>query len=197
MDRIIRRAGIGALAGAFASTPLMAAMGHVVWVLSLGVVLGAAFSMLTGPTPGAYLDNMLTAGAYGVPLWAVISVIALPLASGQMPEWSAEQMRSHFPVLVGWVLFGVILGLLTQLLNNFAARAFGPETVPATDDEALDAFQLCCKIEGIIPALEPAHALAQVIKLAPKKPKDHLMVMNLCGRGDKDIFSVAEYLGGM
>jgi tryptophan synthase beta chain len=65
----------------------------------------------------------------------------------------------------------------------------------ATDDEALDAFQLCCKIEGIIPALEPAHALAQVIKLAPKKPKDHLMVMNLCGRGDKDIFTVAEHLG--
>ena len=65
----------------------------------------------------------------------------------------------------------------------------------ATDDEALDAFQLCCKIEGIIPALEPAHALAQVIKLAPKKPKDDLMVMNLCGRGDKDIFTVAEHLG--
>ncbi len=65
----------------------------------------------------------------------------------------------------------------------------------ATDREALDAFQLCCKLEGIIPALEPAHALAQVIKLAPQKPKDHLMVMNMCGRGDKDIFTVAEHLG--
>jgi tryptophan synthase beta chain len=65
----------------------------------------------------------------------------------------------------------------------------------ATDQEALDAFQLCCKLEGIIPALEPAHALAQVIKLAPAKPRDHLMVMNLCGRGDKDIFTVAEQLG--
>jgi tryptophan synthase beta chain len=65
----------------------------------------------------------------------------------------------------------------------------------ATDREALDAFQLCCKLEGIIPALEPAHALAQVIKLAPHKPKDHLMVMNMCGRGDKDIFTVAEHLG--
>ena len=67
----------------------------------------------------------------------------------------------------------------------------------ATDKEALDAFQLCSKLEGIIPALEPAHALAKVIQLAPKLPRDHLMVMNLCGRGDKDIFSVAEYLGGM
>ena len=65
----------------------------------------------------------------------------------------------------------------------------------ATDDEALAAFQLCCRLEGIIPALEPAHALAKVIELAPTKPKDHLMVMNLCGRGDKDIFTVAEHLG--
>jgi tryptophan synthase beta chain len=65
----------------------------------------------------------------------------------------------------------------------------------ATDDEALSAFQLCCRLEGIIPALEPAHALAKVAELAPKKPTDHLMVMNLCGRGDKDIFTVAEHLG--
>jgi tryptophan synthase beta chain len=65
----------------------------------------------------------------------------------------------------------------------------------ATDEEALAAFQLCCKLEGIIPALEPAHALAKVLELAPQKPKDHLMVMNMCGRGDKDIFTVAEHLG--
>ncbi len=67
--------------------------------------------------------------------------------------------------------------------------------VSATDKEALSAFQLCCKLEGIIPALEPAHALAHVIKLAPTLPKDHLMVMNMCGRGDKDIFTVADILG--
>jgi tryptophan synthase beta chain len=65
----------------------------------------------------------------------------------------------------------------------------------ATDDEALDAFQLCSRLEGIIPALEPAHALARVVTLAPTKPADHLMVMNMCGRGDKDIFAVAEHLG--
>ena len=67
----------------------------------------------------------------------------------------------------------------------------------ATDKEALDAFQLCCRLEGIIPALEPAHALAKVGELAAQKPRDHLMVMNMCGRGDKDIFNVAEVLGGM
>jgi tryptophan synthase beta chain len=65
----------------------------------------------------------------------------------------------------------------------------------ATDAEALNAFQLCCKLEGIIPALEPAHALAKVLELAPAKPVEHLMVMNMCGRGDKDIFAVAEHLG--
>mgnify|MGYP001189145059 CR=1 FL=1 len=67
--------------------------------------------------------------------------------------------------------------------------------VSATDREALAALQLCTKLEGIIPALEPAHALAYVTKLAPKLPKDNLLVMNLCGRGDKDIFAVAEHLG--
>jgi tryptophan synthase beta chain len=67
--------------------------------------------------------------------------------------------------------------------------------VSATDREALDSFQLLAKLEGIIPALEPAHALAEVVKRAPALPADHLIVMNLCGRGDKDIFAVAERLG--
>ncbi len=67
--------------------------------------------------------------------------------------------------------------------------------VSVTDAEALDAFQLCTCLEGIIPALEPAHAIAHVMKIAPDLPKDHLLVMNLCGRGDKDVFAVAEMLG--
>ncbi|MDB6179849.1 tryptophan synthase subunit beta [Paracoccus fistulariae] len=69
------------------------------------------------------------------------------------------------------------------------------EYVSITDKEALAAFQLCCETEGIIPALEPSHALAHVIKIAPDLPKDHLIVMNMCGRGDKDIFTVAKHLG--
>jgi tryptophan synthase beta chain len=66
----------------------------------------------------------------------------------------------------------------------------------ATDDEAVAALQLCSKLEGIIPALESAHALARLPELAPDKPKDHLMVVNLSGRGDKDLDSVAKYLEG-
>ena len=67
--------------------------------------------------------------------------------------------------------------------------------VSVTDSEALEAFQLCCRTEGIIPALEPAHALAHVAKIAPEMDKDQIIVMNLCGRGDKDIFTVADELG--
>jgi tryptophan synthase beta chain len=67
--------------------------------------------------------------------------------------------------------------------------------VSATDAEALDAFQMCARLEGILPALEPAHALAFVKKFAPTLAQDHLMIVNLCGRGDKDIFTIGEALG--
>ena len=67
--------------------------------------------------------------------------------------------------------------------------------VAITDEQALDAFHLCSRLEGIIPALEPAHALAHVVELAPGLPADHILVMNMCGRGDKDIFTVADTMG--
>ena len=65
----------------------------------------------------------------------------------------------------------------------------------ATDAEALEAFQLLCRTEGIIPALEPSHAVAAVVRIAPAMPKDSIIIVNMCGRGDKDIFSVAQHLG--
>ena len=65
----------------------------------------------------------------------------------------------------------------------------------ATDDEALAAFRLCTRLEGIIPALEPAHALAKAVEVAAAKPRDHLMVLNMSGRGDKDLDSVAQHEG--
>ncbi len=69
------------------------------------------------------------------------------------------------------------------------------EYVSVTDSEALAAFEMCSRAEGIIPALEPAHALAHVARIAGGLPRDHLMVMNMCGRGDKDVFTVAGHLG--
>jgi tryptophan synthase beta chain len=69
------------------------------------------------------------------------------------------------------------------------------EYASATDDAALEAFQLCCRTEGIIPALEPAHALAHLATIAPTMSPDEIVLLNLCGRGDKDIFTVASHLG--
>ena len=99
-----------------------------------------------------------------------------------------------------------------QILEGFSISAgldypgIGPEHawlhdigranyVSITDKEALEAFQFSCRTEGIIPALEPSHALAHVMKIAPTLPKDYIIVMNMCGRGDKDIFTVARHLG--
>ena len=69
------------------------------------------------------------------------------------------------------------------------------EYLTCTDDEALEAFQLCTRLEGIIPALEPSHALARIGEVAKEMGPDQIIIMNLCGRGDKDIFSVAGHLG--
>ncbi len=79
--------------------------------------------------------------------------------------------------------------------HSFLKQSGRVNYVPVMDDEALEAFQLLCRIEGIIPALEPSHALAEVVKRAPKMSKDQIIVMNLCGRGDKDVFTVGEALG--
>ncbi|WP_018995710.1 tryptophan synthase subunit beta [Hirschia maritima] len=79
--------------------------------------------------------------------------------------------------------------------HSFLKDTGRAQYLTCTDKEALEAFQLCTKLEGIIPALEPAHAIARVGDVAKELGKDGLIIMNLCGRGDKDVFSVAEHLG--
>ncbi|PHS28488.1 MAG: tryptophan synthase subunit beta [Robiginitomaculum sp.] len=79
--------------------------------------------------------------------------------------------------------------------HSFLHELGRAEYISATDAEALDAFQLCTRLEGIIPALEPAHALARVGDLAKELGPDGLILMNMCGRGDKDVFAVAGHLG--
>jgi len=138
MSRSFRRNSIGLLSGAIASTALTATLHHGLWSFLLGVAIGVAYSAAVRPTRRAYADNLMVGGSLGVPLWGLISVIAIPLLSGQMPEWSAEQMRSHFPALVRWVLYGASLGLVTQGLTDIAERFLGPETevaLPAPEEK--------------------------------------------------------------
>jgi NADH:ubiquinone reductase (H+-translocating) len=127
MNRSFRLNLIGILSGAVASAALLATLHYGVWSLVLGVAIGAAYSAAQRPTGREYADNLMAGGALGVPLWGLITVIAAPLLSGQMPEWSAEQMRRHFPALLGWVVYGALLGIAHQVLRDGADRFFGRE----------------------------------------------------------------------
>ena len=104
-------------------------LGDPLFSIVAGIVIGAAYSVSLRPTRGAYVDNLMAAAALGVPLWALVSVIALRITARQQPEWSAAQMRQDFPALVGWILYGAVLGVILQALNDAAEQVLGPEPV--------------------------------------------------------------------
>jgi NADH:quinone reductase (non-electrogenic) len=130
MNLKFRRHAVGIFSGALASTVLIATLHYGLWSSVLGIVIGVAYSAAFRPTRQAYADSLMAGGSLGVPLWGLISVIAVPLLSSQMPEWSAEQMRQHFPALVGWVVYGASLGIINQALQDGAEHFFGPEPAP-------------------------------------------------------------------
>jgi len=127
MTPSIRRAVLGVLAGAAASAPLALSVGYRSSSIALAAVIGLLYAVSLRHMPHAYVDNLMTAGALGIPLWGLISVVVLPLLSGQELELNAEEMVARFPALVGWVLYGALLGLFTQALGDIAEHMFGPE----------------------------------------------------------------------
>jgi NADH dehydrogenase len=130
-NKYLRRSVIGLLAGAgscwvLASTCEQGSLGAV-----LGVVLGVLYALAFTPAPRAYLDSFMTSAAMGIPLWGLISVIAIPVSQNEEPYWTADGMRDLFPELIGWLLYGAFVGLLVQALTDAAARWLGPVHEPA------------------------------------------------------------------
>src|SRR5260370_40495439 len=101
MNRFARRTLIGTVAGLAASVALALTLPQPTWGIVLGGALGAAYAVTLLPARGAYVDSLMSAGALGVPLWAMISVVAFPALTGQIPGVGAEPISAHFPAIDG------------------------------------------------------------------------------------------------
>jgi NADH dehydrogenase len=129
MKPIVRRALIGLLCGIVSSFFLCVTLRNAGFGLPLGALLGIAqVFVFFDLESGLAIDRAMTAAALGLPFWATINVILLPLAAGQKPQWTAEEMRALFPALIGWLLFCFFLGILSQAARKIAKYFLGPES---------------------------------------------------------------------
>src|SRR5215472_6292601 len=136
MNPFLRRVFVGIPAGVLAGTALLMILGHPFLTVVFCALVGAFYSASLNPTRGTYVDNLMAGAALGVPLWGLVSVIGIPVLTGHQPQWNAEQMRSQFPALIGWVIYGAVLGFLTQAFNDMAASIFGQEASSRVPTEA-------------------------------------------------------------
>src|SRR3974390_3348101 len=136
MNPLLRRVLIGVPAGLLAGTALLIILGHSFLTVVFCAFVGACYSASLDPTRGTYVDNLMAGAAPGGPPWGLGTVIGIPVRSGHQPEWNAEQMRSQFPALIGWVIYGAVLGFLTQAFNDMAVSIWGPETGSRVPTEA-------------------------------------------------------------
>jgi hypothetical protein len=126
---IARRALIGLLCSIVSSFFLCVTLGNAGLGLALGALLGIAqIFVFFDLESGLAIDRAMTAAALGLPFWATINIILLPLVAGQKPQWTAEEMRALFPALIGWLLFCFFLGILSQAARKCARHFFGPES---------------------------------------------------------------------
>jgi len=146
---ILRRALPGFTCGLLCGILLVGGFGNISLGLSVGAVLGTAYALaLPRPTrdAGAAADRAMTTAAFGLPIWGALNVILLPLLAGQTPQWTAEGMRGLFAALVGWLLFGFALGLLTTGAVRLAERLFG--VTPSPPEPVSPEVKTCVVILG-------------------------------------------------
>ena len=138
MNRYIRRSLIGLLAGVTSGVILAITLPDHLAGLLVGMVVGIGYTTAFRPAHKVYAQSMMMAAAGGIVLWGGISVILLPLLSGQPPHWTAQGMRLLFPALVGWVLYGASLGLLVQGMNDLATHLLGPADEPPEPSHVIE-----------------------------------------------------------
>ncbi len=130
MNRALRRTIAGTAAGAIGGVALVITLGHPLLSILFGVTVGIAYALSFGPVRGAYVDNLMAGAALGMPWWGLINIILVPLFHSSTPQWDVDQMRAQVPALVGWVVYGSVMGVLVQAFTDLLHGILGPEPPP-------------------------------------------------------------------